>query len=172
MKKRKIIFLDESGINTNMTRHYGRAKGKKRVYDDVPAKKTKRTTLLSSVRLDGTLAYTFFQGALIGKIFLDYIQNILVPTLNKGDIVIMDNLSCHKVKGVAEAIESAGASVLYLPPYSPDLNPIEMMWSKIKALLRKWKARSSEVLDKFIEEAFSAVTTENIDHWFSACGYY
>lgn len=172
MKKRKIIFLDESGINTNMTRYYGRAKGKKRVYDDVPAKKTKRTTLLSSVRLDGTLAYTFFQGALTGKIFLDYIQNILVPTLNKGDIVIMDNLSCHKVKGVAEAIESAGASVLYLPPYSPDLNPIEMMWSKIKSLLRKWKARSSEVLNQFIEKSFSAVTTENIDHWFSACGYY
>ena len=172
MKKRKIIFLDECGVNTNMTRYYGRAKGKKRVYDDVPAKKMKRTTMLSSVRLDGTLAYTFFQGALTGKIFLDYIQNILVPTLNKGDIVIMDNLSCHKVKGVAEAIEAAGASVLYLPPYSPDLNPIEMMWSKIKALLRKWKARSSEVLDQFIEDAFSAVTTENIDHWFSACGYY
>lgn len=84
----------------------------------------------------------------------------------------MDNLSCHKVKGVAKAIEAAGASVLYLPPYSPDLNPIEMMWSKIKSLLRKWKARSSEVLNQFIEKAFSAVTTENIDHWFSACGYY
>ncbi|MCM1316367.1 MAG: IS630 family transposase [Alistipes senegalensis] len=172
MKKRKIIFLDECGINTNMTRYYGRAKGKKRVYDYVPAKRIKRTTLLSSVRLDGTLAYTFFQGALTGKIFLDYIRNILVPTLNKGDIVIMDNLSCHKVKGVAEAIENAGATVLYLPPYSPDLNPIEMMWSKIKSLLRTWKARSSEVLNQFIEKALSAVTTENIDHWFSACGYY
>lgn len=172
MKKRKIIFLDECGINTNMTRYYGRAKGKKRVYDYVPAKRTKRTTLLSSVRLDGTPAYTFFQGALNGKIFLDYIRNILVPTLNKGDIVIMDNLSCHKVKGVVETIEAVGASVLYLPPYSPDLNPIEMMWSKIKSLLRKWKARSSEALNQFIQEAFFAVTTENIDHWFSACGYY
>lgn len=172
MKKRKIIFLDESGVNTNMTRHYGRAKGKKRVYDDVPAKRIKRTTLLSSVRLDGTIAKKVFQGALTGKIFLDYIQNILVPTLNKGDIVIMDNLSCHKLKGVADAIESTGASVLYLPPYSPDLNPIEMMWSKIKLLLRKWKARSSEVLNQFIEKAFATVTTENIDHWFSACGYY
>ena len=172
MKKRKMIFLDECGINTNMTRYYGRAKGKKRVHDYVPAKRTKRKTVLSSVRLDGTLAYTFFQGALTGKIFLAYIQNILVPTLHKGDIVVMDNLSCHKVKGVADAIEAVGASVLYLPPYSPDLNPIEMMWSKIKSLLRKWKARSSEVLNQFIEEAFSAVTTENIDHWFSACGYY
>ena len=172
MKKRKIIFLDECRINTNMTRYYGRAKGRKHVYDYVPVKRTKHTTLLSSVRLDGTLAYTFFQGALNGKIFLDYIRNILVPTLNKGDIVIMDNLSCHKVKGVAETIEAAGASGLYLPPYSPDLNPIEMMWSKIKALLRKWKARSSEALNQFIQKAFFAVTTENIDHWFSACGYY
>jgi len=84
--------------------------------------------------------------------------------LNKGDIVIMDNLSCHKVKGVTEAIKTAGASVLYLPPYSSDLNPIEMMWSKIKTFLRKWKACSSEVLNQFIEEAFFAVTTENIDH--------
>ena len=171
MKKRKIIFLDECGVNTNMTRFYGRAKGKKRVYDYVPKKRIKRTTLLSSVRLDGTLAYTFFQGALNGKIFLDDIRNILVPTLNKGDIVMMDNLSCHKVKGVAEAIEAVGTSVLYLPPYSPDLNPIEMMWSKIKALLRKWKARSSEILNQFIENAFLAVTAENIDHLFSECGY-
>lgn len=155
-----------------MTRFYGRAKGKKRVYDYVPARRIKRTTLLSSVRLDGTIAKKVFQGSLNGKIFLDYIQNILVPTLRKGDIVVMDNLSCNKVKGVKETIESVGASVLYLPPYSPDLNPIEMMWSKIKALLRNWKARSSETLNQFIEAAFLAVTTENIDHWFSACGYY
>ncbi len=171
MKKEKLVFLDESGVNTNMTRFYGRAKGKKRVYEYVPARRTKRTTLLSSVRLDGTIARKVFQGALTGEIFLDYVKNILVPTLHKGDIVIMDNLSCHKVKGVKEAIETVGASVLYLPPYSPDLNPIEMTWSKIKALLRKWKARSSELLDLYISNAFSAVTTENIEHWFSDCGY-
>ena len=118
-----------------MTRFYGRAKGKKRVYDYVPAKRTKRTTLLSSVRLDGTIVKKVFQGALNGKIFLDYIKNTLVPTLHEGDIVVMDNLSCHKVKGVKEAVESVEASVLYLPPYSPDFNPIEMMWSKMKSLL-------------------------------------
>ena len=88
----------------------------------------------------------------------------------------MDNLSCHKVKGVKEAIESVKASVLYLPPYSPDFNPIEMMWSKIKSLLRKWKARTSDMLtsdmlDFFLLKAFSSVTTENIQHWFSECGY-
>ena len=171
MKKSKLVFLDESGVNINMTRFYGRAKGKKRVYDDVPAKRTKRTTLLSSVRLDGTIVKKVFQGALNGKIFLDYIKNILVPTLHKGDIVVMDNLSCHKVKGVKEAIEQAGASVLYLPPYSPDFNPIEMMWSKIKSLLRKWKARTSNMLAIFIRMAFSSVTTENIQNWFSECDY-
>ena len=154
-----------------MTRIYGRAKGKKRVYDYVPAKRIKRTTLLSSVRLDGTIVKKVFQGALNGKIFLDYIKNTLVPTLHKGDIVVMDNLSCHKVKGVKEAIESVKASVLYLPPYSPDFNPIEMMWSKIKSLLRKWKARTSDMLDFFLIKAFSSVTTENIQHWFSECGY-
>ncbi len=171
MKKSKLVFLDESGVNINMTRFYGRAKGKKRVYDYVPAKRTKRTTLLSSVRLDGTIVKKVFQGALNGEIFLDYIKNILVPTLHKGDIVVMDNLSCHKVKGVKEAIEQAGASVLYLPPYSPDFKPIEMMWSKIKSLLRKWKARTSNMLDIFIRKAFSSVTTKNIQNWFSECGY-
>ena len=172
MKKGKLVFLDESGVNVNMTRFYGRAKGKKRVYDYVPAKRIKRTTLLSSVRLDGTIVKKIFQGALNGKIFLDYIKNILVPTLHEGDVVVMDNLSCHKVKGVKEAIESVKASVLYLPPYSPDFNPIEMMWSKIKSLLRKWKARTSDVLDSFILKAFSSVTTENIHNWFSECGYH
>ena len=160
MKKGKLVFLDESGVNINMTRFYGRAKGKKRVYDYVPAKRTKCTTLLSSVRLDGTIVKKIFQGALNGKIFLDYIKNILVPTLHE------------KVKGVKEAIESVKASVLYLPPYSPDFNPIEMMWSKIKSLLRKWKARTSDMLDFFIHKAFSSVTIKNIRHWFSECGYH
>ena len=172
MKKGKLVFLDESGVNINMTRFYGRAKGKKRVYDYVPAKRTKCTTLLSSVRLDGTIVKKIFQGALNGKIFLDYIKNILVPTLHEGDVVVMDNLSCHKVKGVKEAIESVKASVLYLPPYSPDFNPIEMMWSKIKSLLRKWKARTSNMLTFFIHKAFFSVTIKNIRHWFSECGYH
>ena len=117
-KKNRLIFLDESGVNVSMTRFYGRAKGKKRVYDYVPAKRIKRTILLSSVRLDRTIVKKVFQGALNGKIFLDYIKNTLVPTLHKGDIVVMDNLICHKVKGVKEAIESVKASVLYLPPIS------------------------------------------------------
>ena len=123
----KLVFLDESGINIDMVRRYGRAKNKERVQDYAPKNTPKKTTLVSSVRLDGTQAYAFFQGSLNGQNFLNYIQNTLVPALKKGDIVIMDNLSCHKVKGIKEAIESVGASILYLPPYSPDLNPIERM---------------------------------------------
>ena len=167
----KLVFLDESGVNIDMVRRYGRAKNKNRVNDYAPVNTPKKTTLVSSVRLDGTQAYEFFQGSLNGKNFLSYVKNTLIPTLKKGDIVVMDNLSCHKVKGVKEAIEEAGASVLYLPPYSPDFNPIEMMWSKIKALLRNWKTDTSELLHSVIPDAFSSISVSDISGWFTASGY-
>ena len=167
----KLVFLDESGVNIDMVRRYGRAKNKNRVNDYAPVNTPKKTTLVSSVRLDGTQAYEFFQGSLNGKNFLSYVKNTLIPTLKKGDIVVMDNLSCHKVKGVKEAIEEAGASVLYLPPYSPDFNPIEMMWSKIKALLRNWKTDTPEFLYSVIPDAFSSVSISDISGWFTASGY-
>ena len=167
----KLVFLDESGVNIDMVRRYGRAKNKNRVNDYAPVNTPKKTTLVSSLRLDGTQAYEFFQGSLNGKNFLSYVKNTLIPTLKKGDIVVMDNLSCHKVKGVKEAIEEAGASVLYLPPYSPDFNPIEMMWSKIKALLRNWKTDTPELLHSVIPDAFSSVSVSDISGWFTASGY-
>ena len=167
----KLVFLDESGVNIDMVRRYGRAKNKNRVNDYAPVNMPKKTTLVSSVRLDGTQAYEFFQGSLNGKNFLSYVKNTLIPTLKKGDIVVMDNLSCHKVKGVKEAIEEAGASVLYLPPYSPDFNPIEMMWSKIKALLRNWKTDTPELLHSVIPDAFSSISVSDISGWFTASGY-
>jgi transposase len=166
-----LVFLDESGSNIDMIRRYGRAKGKLRVHDYAPKGTPKKTTLVSSVRLDGTLAYRYFQGSLNGDNFLEYVKEVLVPTLRKGDIVVMDNLSCHKVKGVKEAIEAAGASVRYLPPYSPDLNPIEMMWSKIKALLRKWRKTTVPELHAVIPDAFNAVSKIDILGWFGASGY-
>ena len=167
----KLVFLDESGVNIDMVRRYGRAKNKNRVNDYAPVNTPKKTTLVSSVRLDGTQAYEFFQGSLNGKNFLSYVKNTLIPTLKKGDIVVMDNLSCHKVKGVKEAIEEAGASVLYLPPYSPDFNPIEMMWSKIKSLLRNWKTDTPELLHSVIPDAFSSISVSDISGWFTASGY-
>ena len=167
----KLVFLDESGVNIDMVRRYGRAKNKNRVNDYAPVNTPKKTTLVSSVRLDGTQAYEFFQGSLNGKNFLSYVKNTLIPTLKKGDIVVMDNLSCHKVKGVKEAIEEAGASVLYLPPYSPDFNPIEMMWSKIKVLLRNRKTDTPELLHSVISDAFSSISVSDISGWFTASGY-
>lgn len=167
----KLVFLDESGVNIDMVRRYGRAKNKNRVNDYAPVNTPKKTTLVSSVRLDGTQAYEFFQGSLNGKNFLSYVKNTLIPTLKKGDIVVMDNLSCHKVKGVKEAIEEAGASVLYLPPYSPDFNPIEMMWSKMKTLLRNWKTDTPELLHSVIPDAFSSISVSDISGWFTASGY-
>ena len=167
----KLVFLDESGVNIDMVRRYGRAKNKNRVNDYAPVNTPKKTTLVSSLRLDGTQAYEFFQGSLNGKNFLSYVKNTLIPTLKKGDIVVMDNLSCHKVKEVKEAIEEAGASVLYLPPYSPDFNPIEMMWSKMKTLLRNWKTDTPELLHSVIPDAFSSVSVSDISGWFTASGY-
>ena len=108
----RLVFLDESGINTDMTRRYGRAVGKARVMDHVPCNTPKNTTIVSSMRLDGTCAYDVINGSMNGEKFLDYVQNVLVPTLRPGDVVVMDNLRAHKVSGVAEAIASAGASVV------------------------------------------------------------
>lgn len=171
MQASSLVFLDESGVNTNLTRQYGRAKGKERVKDSAPLNTPKTTTILSSVRIDGTTVAKFLTRPMNGDLFLDYIQHDLVPSLHAGDLVIMENLRCHKVKGVKEAIQQAGAHVLYLPPYSPDLNPIEMMWSKLKAILRKVKARSVDALLDALPSAFEAVSVSDIIGWFRESGY-
>ena len=171
MNAASLAFLDESGVNTNLTRRYGRSKGKERVMDSAPLNTPKTTTILSSMRADGTTIRKFFSGALNREIFLKYIQENLAPSLHPGDFVIMDNLRCHKVQGVKEAIESVGAFVMYLPPYSPDFNPIEMMWSKIKAILRKLKTRTADALLSALPYVFNAVSTDDIRGWFIAAGY-
>lgn len=167
----KLVFLDESGVNTNMSRLYARAKGGKRANDAIPLNTGVSTTLLSSVRLDGERVYTTFPGAVNGERFKEYLRELLVASLRPGDVVVMDNLRSHKVEGVVELIESVGASVLYLPPYSPDLNPIEMMWSKIKAYLRMVKARTPQALETAIPLAFLSVRISDVLGWFSASGY-
>ena len=167
----KLVFLDESGTNTGMTRLYGRAPSDERVVDYTPDVRFERTSILSSVRANGDLVPLVYEGALNGDLFKAYISQCLVPTLRKGDIVIMDNLTSHKVAGVVDPIIAAGAQVVYLPPYRPDFNPIEMMWSKVKAYLRKVKARTKESLEKAIVEALDLVTTDNILAWFKECGY-
>jgi transposase len=167
----KLVFLDESGVNTGMTRLYGRSPSNERIIDYVPDVRYERTTILSSIRATGDMVPLIFRGALNGELFKTYISQCLAPTLNKGDIVIMDNLTSHKVKKVIDPIIAAGASVIYLPQYSPDLNPIEMMWSKIKSYLRKVKARTKELLETAIAEALNHVTISDILGWFAENGY-
>ncbi len=154
-----------------MTRLYGRARKHERVIEAVPDTRFHRTTVLSSVRLNGTTIPFVFEGALNGDIFRLYIMQLLAPSLKPGDIVVMDNLSSHKVSGVIDAIEAVGASVLFLPPYSPDLNPIELMWSKVKAILRKLKVRTKELLDDAIAYALACLSFSDIAGWFRHDGY-
>ena len=167
----KLIFIDESGVNTGMTRLYGRAPKNQRVVDAIPDIRFTRTTVLSSVRMDGTIVPCVFEDALNGELFREYVRVFLVPTLKPGDIVVMDNLSSHKVSGIVEMIEAAGAQTRFLPPYSPDLNPIELMWSKMKAILCKLKIRSRDLLDDAIVTALDSVTVSDITNWFAHDGY-
>ena len=155
------MFIDESAAKTNMTRLYGRA----------PAGHWRTTSMISSIRLDGTTACMAIEGAADGDVFQAYIREILLPTLRAGDVVIMDNLRVHKTAGTAALIESAGAEVRFLPPYSPDPDPIEKMWSKVKTLLRKAAARTHEKLLEAIAAALDAVTPEDAGNWFVSCGY-
>jgi transposase len=140
------VFIDETWATTNMTRLHGRCPRGTRLVAAVPHGHWKTTTFLAGLRLSGLTAPLVLDGAINGEAFLAYVEQFLVPTLARGDIVIMDNLSSHKVAGVREAIEACGAGLLFLPPYSPDLNPIEQLFSKLKALLRKAAERSREGL--------------------------
>lgn len=168
----RLVFLDESSINTGMTRLYGRAKGKNRIVDYVPDVRFQRMSIVSSVKLNGEICPKVFRGSLNGEIFAEYIKTQFAPSLKPGYIVIWDNLQAHKTKGIAEAIQAVGATILYLPPYSPDFNPIELMWSKMKAYLRKAKARSIEALNEAIEAALGTVTLKDIGNWVAHNGYY
>lgn len=165
----KLVFLDESGVNIDMTRHYGRAVGKARAVDKTSENTPRNTTILSSVKLNGSTAYTTYSGGTTGDIFVDYLENVLIPTLEKGDIVIMDNMCSHHVKKVAEVLEKAGMKLLYLPPYSPDFKPIDKLWSKIKAILRMIKARTLDALPDAIDTAFSAISPSDCRGWFESC---
>ena len=164
----KLVFLDESGVNIDMTRHYGRAVGKERVVDNTPENTPTNTTILSSIRLNGERAYTTYQGGTTGDRFVDYLEKVLIPTLHEGDIVVMDNMRSHHVKKVAEVLQRANIRFLYLPPYSPDFNPIEKMWSKIKAILRKLKIRKVSLLADAIKSVFNCVLPSDCKGWFKA----
>jgi len=165
------VFIDEAGAKTNMTRLRGRSPKGQRVHDETSSGHWSTTTMISSLRRDGSTACMTVDGATTGEVFRAYVEHILVPTLRRGDIVVLDNLSSHKDKPAIALIEQAGAEVRFLPPYSPDFNPIEKMWSKVKALLRSAKARTEETLLAAIGSALAEVTAQNAEGWFAACGY-
>lgn len=166
-----LVFIDETGTKTNMTRRYGRSPVGRPVGEHVPTSRWHSTTLLAAVRADGPQAPLLLEGATDADAFAAWIEQSLAPTLSPGDIVVMDNLSSHKCPAVRALIEARGATLEYLPAYSPDLNPIEKMWSKVKALLRGAKARTQELLEQAVASALDAVTSTDIQGWFRSCGY-
>jgi transposase len=165
------VFLDETGVNLAMTRLYARAPQGQRAYASTPVNKGKNITVLGALSLDGIIAAMTVEGSTDTEVFLTYVHTILVPTLRPGQIVLMDNLSSHKDERIQTAIESVGATLEYLPPYSPDFSPIEPCWSKVKAILRATAARTRETLDAAITQALHRVTPQDARGWFAHCGY-
>ena len=168
---RRLKVIDESGVNISMTRLYGRAPKGERVLGSVPHDHGPNVTIIGSISLEGVEAAMSFEGAVNGDIFRVFVEQVLAPTLREGDVVVMDNLPSHKVKGIEEAVQKRGAQLLYLPPYSPDLSPIEECWSKVKTWLRKMQARTLDALYEAIEHAFDEVTKSDLAGWFQHCGY-
>ena len=166
-----LVFVDESGANTKMTRLRGRALGGQRLLARVPHGHYQTSTLISGVRLGGPCAPWLFNGPMNGEMFLAWVRQGLAPTLRPGDVVILDNLATHKIRGVREALEAVGARLLYLPPYSPDFNPIEPMWSKIKQTLRSHAPRTEEELLRAAKTAFNAVSTADCRGFFFSAKY-
>ena len=162
----RLIYLDESGVTTSMTRPYGRCLGGGRIHEATPGGHWKILTVLSALSTRGILATMTIEEPTDSDIFLAYVEHLLCPAVRSGDVVVMDNLSSHKVAGVRERIEAAGAQLLYLPPYSPDLNPIEKAWAKLKQLLRSAKARTKEELDQAITQLLPSITSQDAQAWF------
>ena len=167
----KLVFFDESGVNTLMARTRGRSPKGERLVGSAPAGRYATMTLMSAVRMDGVVAPLLLDGPVNAETFAGYVEECLVPALEPGDILIMDNLPAHKSVRVTKAVEGAGCALVYLPPYSPDLNPIENMWSKVKAILRKAAARTFEALLDAVGESLRAITFEDCLGYFEHCGY-
>jgi transposase len=167
----RLVFIDETGATTNMARRYGRAPRGQRLAMSVPYGHWKTTTFVAGLRHDRIDAPCVIDGPMTGELFRAYVEQFLAPTLSPGDIVVMDNLPAHKVKGIAEAIEARGAELCYLPPYSPDLNPIEQMFAKLKALLRKAAVRSIDTLWDAIGLLLDAFSPAECANYLRHSGY-
>ncbi len=171
LRPERLVFVDETGAKTNLARLRGRSLKGQRLHAAVPWGHWKTTTFVAGLRTTGLTAPMVLDGAMNGAAFKAYVEQVLAPSLAPGDIVVMDNLSSHKVAGVRKAIKAAGAFLLYLPPYSPDLNPIELAFSKLKALLRKAAARSVEDLWSVIADLLDEFPPQECANFFKHAGY-
>jgi len=169
---RRLVFVDESGFHTSMTRLYARAPRGQRAYGKVPRNRGKNTTLIAAMTLQGAMGESMaIEGATDAEVFEAYVEHFLAPTLKEGQVVVLDGLGAHRTEKVRELVEGRGADLLFLPSYSPDLNPIEEAFSKIKGMVRKVGARTREALVEAIERALAAVTPEDAAGWFVHAGY-
>lgn len=166
-----LKFIDESGAHLGLTRLYGRATPGERVSEATPGYSGKHYTLVAALSLTEVSATSVLEGGMTGDAFDAYVEHVLAPTLRPGDIVLIDNLNVHKSEVAHRLIKTRGAQLVFLPPYSPDLNPIEQCWSKVKATLRKLKARTFDQLLEALCLAFASVTLQDMQAWFAHCGY-
>ena len=167
----RLKFVDESGVNIAMTRLYGRAPRGERAVGGAPQNYGENVTMLGALSASGICALMTVDGATDGEVFAAFVREALAPTLREGDIVVLDNLGAHRCAAAREAVEARGARLVFLPPYSPDLNPIERCWSKIKTALRAAKARTREALEAAIRRAIATVSESDARAWFKHCGY-
>jgi transposase len=168
---RRLVFIDEAGSNIAMTRDYARAPRGERVRGFVPRNRGEVTTMLGALDVHGVRAMMTVEGATDAEVFETFLERVLLRKLKPGDIVVLDNVGAHRTADVRRLIEAAGARVLYLPPYSPDLNPIELCWAKLKALLKEFRARTRDALDDAIHRAMDLIDGSDAAAWFAHCGY-
>src|SRR5471030_3077747 len=171
LRARRLVFIDETSVTTKMVRHFGRSPRGERLVASVPHGHWKTLTLIAALRFRGMTAPYVIDGAMDGPTFIAYIEQVLAPTLKRGDTVFMDNLRTHKIDGVRQAIEAVGASVRYLPAYSPDLNPIELAFSKLKTAVRKGAVRTVTTLMKLIGKLIKTFAPEQCANYFRHAGY-
>lgn len=172
MDERNLVFIDEAGIHLGMARLFARALRGERAVDAVPCNHGTNISLIGALSLDGLIASMTSKGSVDTSVFLSYIHDVLAPQLWVGAIVVMDNLKVHHAHSVCQAIEAVGARVVFLPPYSPDLSPIELCWSKLKQFLRSKAASTYEALDQAMTEAIQCITEDDAIGWFNHCGLF
>jgi transposase len=169
---RNLVFIDEAGVHQGMVRLFGRAYRGQRAVDAVPRNRGTNVSLIGALSLDGLVASLTINGSVDTAVFLSYVNEVLAPQLWAGAIVVMDNLKVHHAHSVRLAIEAVGARVVFLPPYSPDLSPIELCWSSLKQFLRSYAARTYEALNQAMTKAVNTITEDDAIDWFNHCGLF